>query len=373
MFILILTLVGTLMQGYLLWRIASLPWFDRPSRRKNLWLSALSLWLFYVLGSVYGHDGSGMAASWLERLAMDWLGGVFIAATLMFGIDLATGFGLWARRYAAWLRGGILPVAAVLIGVALVQGGRAPAVTRYQVVLDELPQALNGTTVAIMSDLHLGAQLGADWLAARIAQVEALEPDLIVLLGDIFEGHGRPVPQLIAPFYRLEAPLGVYAVTGNHEFMGDSDAAVTMTEKAGVVWLRDHWHQAAPGLLLVGVDDLTARRYRDDSVGIVSRILQARPAGAAILLSHTAWQAEEAAAVGIGLMLSGHNHGGQIWPFGYLVRYFYPLFAGRYEVRGMTVIVSRGTGLWGPRMRLWRRGEIIEVTLRQDGIPVPGG
>jgi predicted MPP superfamily phosphohydrolase len=63
-------------------------------------------------------------------------------------------------------------------------------------------------------------------------------------------------------------------------------------------------------------------------------------------------------------MLSGHNHGGQIWPFGYLVRYLYPLFAGRYQVEGMTVLVSRGTGLWGPRMRLWRPGEILLITLR---------
>ena len=89
-----------------------------------------------------------------------------------------------------------------------------------------------------------------------------------------------------------------------------------------------------------------------------------RPPGAAILLSHSPLQAGAAAAAGAGLMLSGHTHDGQIWPFGYLVRLSYPLLGGRYEVDGMPVIVCRGTGTWGPRMRLWRPSEILRITLR---------
>jgi predicted MPP superfamily phosphohydrolase len=82
-----------------------------------------------------------------------------------------------------------------------------------------------------------------------------------------------------------------------------------------------------------------------------------------VLLSHTPWQADRAARAGAELMLSGHTHGGQIWPFGYLVQTAYPLLAGRYDVDGMPMIVSRGTGTWGPRMRLWHRSEILRVTL----------
>ncbi|MBP7297444.1 MAG: metallophosphoesterase, partial [Acidobacteria bacterium] len=88
-----------------------------------------------------------------------------------------------------------------------------------------------------------------------------------------------------------------------------------------------------------------------------------RPPGATILLSHTPWEAERAASAGVGLMLSGHTHGGQIWPFGEIVRTAYPLLAGEYIVDGMTVIVSRGAGTWGPRMRLWHSGEILRITL----------
>jgi hypothetical protein len=112
------------------------------------------------------------------------------------------------------------------------------------------------------------------------------------------------------------------------------------------------------------VDDLTARRQFGATDDPVDRVLAGRPAGAAILLSHTPWQAERASARGAGLMLSGHTHNGQIWPFNYFVQRRYPLITGRYQLGGMTLIVSRGAGTWGPRMRLWQRGEILRLRLR---------
>lgn len=294
---------------------------------------------------------------------MDWLGILFIATTVLLATDILTGFGLWARHSLSGLRSTALLIAGGMIVVALVQGMRPPVVVRNEVALTGLPQRLDGTRVVVLSDLHLGSQLGADWLAARIDQVELMKPDLILLLGDLFEGHGGPDPALRAQFKRLQAPLGVYAVTGNHEFHGDTEAAIAMTEDAGVMWLRDRWKEVTPGLILAGVDDLSTRQRRGESDDAVSEALRGRPTGATILLSHSSWQAVQAADAGVGLMLSGHTHGGQIWPFGYLVQHFYPLFAGRYEVKGMSVIVSRGTGLWGPRMRLWYPGEINLVTL----------
>lgn len=113
------------------------------------------------------------------------------------------------------------------------------------------------------------------------------------------------------------------------------------------------------------MDDLTAGRKASQGGDPLAQALAGRPSGVTIFLSHTPWQAERAACLGVGLMLCGHTHGGQIWPFGYLVRLFYPLLEGRYEVDGMTAIVCRGTGTWGPRMRLWRPGEILRVTLRK--------
>ena len=129
--------------------------------------------------------------------------------------------------------------------------------------------------------------------------------------------------------------------------------------------LRNSWTEIKPGLVLAGLDDLTAVHRNGLSGDPVTQTLAEHPAGAIILLSHTPWETEKAAKAGVDLMLSGHTHGGQIWPFDYLVRSRYPLLEGRYEIDGMTVIVCRGTGTWGPRMRLWRPSEILLVTLRR--------
>ena len=135
--------------------------------------------------------------------------------------------------------------------------------------------------------------------------------------------------------------------------------------EANIQLLRNRWVEIRPGFVLAGVDDLTTGRRNDQGGDPLAQALAGRPPGATVLLSHTPWQIEKVANTGVGLMLCGHTHGGQIWPFSYLVQYFYPFLEGQYEVGGMKVIVCRGTGTWGPRMRLWRPSEILRVTLRK--------
>ena len=255
-------------------------------------------------------------------------------------------------------------VGGVLSLIALVQGLRPPVIRDYEVRLHALPDEMDGTVLVAMSDFHLGSLIGQKWLEARITQVQALQPDLVVLLGDIFEGHGGPEDGILESLGRLSAPLGVWAVHGNHESYGRRGGGVSPFEEAGIETLRNRWVEVRPGLVLAGVDNLSRRGAESQAREVVLGALSGRPTGATIFLSHRPLQAETAASEGVGLMLSGHTHGGQIWPFGYLVRRVTPLLAGRYEVGGMTVIVSRGAGTWGPRMRLWAPGEILRVTLR---------
>ncbi len=361
-----LTLIvgGTLLHAYVFWRAASVPFVARHLSRRAVVGVAVALWACLVLSLYFAHGASGVLARVLELFGMNWLAVLFLAFVALFVADLVTVFGLLLPRATPSIRGWALVAAGMLSAVALVQGLRPPVVRDYEVRLAGLPAERDGTVLVALSDLHLGSVLGEKWLAARVAQVQALRPDIVVLLGDLLEGHGASGGDLIADLRRISAPLGVWAVTGNHEFHGRRGASEGFLEEAGFHVLHDRWAEVRPGLVLAGVDDLTSRRRAGQTGDPIRQALAGRPAGATILLSHTPWQADRAAASGAGLMLSGHTHGGQLWPFDYLVRRVYPLLAGRYEVGGMPVIVSRGTGTWGPRMRLWQASEIMRVTLR---------
>jgi predicted MPP superfamily phosphohydrolase len=360
---------------YVFGRVATVPWVASRIPRKLFVPLAGILWAGVGLAQILGHGSGGRLGVACELVGLNALAIFFVLAVPLLAVDLVTGFGLLAGRKLPPLRGGALVAGLLLVAVAVVQGLRPPAVREYEVSLPGLPAELDGTTVVALSDLHLGSVLGETWLAARVNQVEALRPDLVLFLGDLFEGHGRPAGQFLSQLRRFSAPLGLYAVTGNHELYGARGGAGEGVGEAGFTLLHDRWVEVRPGLVLAGVGDLTARRGRGKGGDAVRSALAGRPRGGTVLLSHSPLESASAAAAGVGLMLSGHTHGGQIWPFGYLVRLAYPLFAGRYEVDGMTVIVSRGTGAWGSRLRLWHPGEILRVTLRAEksGFTLPGG
>jgi hypothetical protein len=231
------------------------------------------------------------------------------------------------------------------------------------VTLGSLPAELDGRVLVAISDTHLGTHLGAQWFNNRLTEIQALRPDIVVFLGDIFEGHGD-TPHDIQALRQLKAPMGKWYVHGNHKSHGNRGNRTDVLQKGGFGRLADRWVELEPGLVLAGVNDLSSHKRRGLSGDPLRRALSNRPDGATVLLSHSSLQSERAAGAGVELMLSGHTHGGQIWPFGYLVQAVYPLLAGRYDIDGMTAIVCRGTGTWGPRMRLWHRGEILKVTLR---------
>jgi hypothetical protein len=354
--------IATLMHVYVFWRAATVPFIKQNISRKTLITAAVLLWAVLFLGRFLGHHGTGSLAMILEFCSMTWLAVLFLTFIPMVFIDIITLFGFLMPRISPSLRGGALLVGIILSSIAMFQGMRPPIIQKYEVSMANLPADMDGTLIIALSDMHLGTQIGKRWLDSRIAQVNAEKPDIVVLLGDIFEGHGVPEKLLVAAFDQISAPFGIWAVPGNHEFHGNGN--LDHFKEASFRMLTNRWTEVRPGLILAGVEDLTYRHRNGRSGDPVTQVLAGRPSGATILLSHTPWQTEKAAGAGVSLMLAGHTHGGQIWPFGYLVQSQYPLLAGRYEVDGMTVIVSRGTGTWGPRMRLWHPGEILHITLR---------
>lgn len=363
MFSLMLYLIGSILHVYCAWRIASLPVVRNRIRARTWWVAVAVVWVAYIAGVRIGDEPDGAIAWVLSQFAFHWLTTMFLIAVCLLAVDILTGFGLWLRRVLPALRLAAVTAGTAMAVIALVQGLRPPEVTRHEIVLPDLPAQLHGTTLVAISDMHLGANIGSDWLAGRVQQINELQPDVVVMVGDMTEGGSGLVSGLEEALSRLRAPLGVWAVPGNHELHGDTGRTFAVFESAGVQWLRDRAVELRPGLRLAGLDYRRQHREKDRPPAALLDSLAGAEDGAKLLLSHEPQRVEAAADAGFGLMLSGHTHGGQVWPFSYLVRAQYRYFLGWYRIGDMQLLVSRGAGTWGARMRLWRRGEIMHITL----------
>jgi predicted MPP superfamily phosphohydrolase len=357
----------TLLHIYVFWRLLTLPWVRRRVSWKVLLPLGLLLWSTGFLRRYLDTAGMEALAAPLEWFVMNWLGTLFLVFICLLAVDIVTLFGLLFRRRVVLLRSAAFIAGMVLAATAFVQGLRAPVVTDYEVRLSHLPAQYDGLVVAVISDMHVGRFIDRDWLGARVDQINAMDPDLVVMPGDLFEGDrdSERESEMQITLRRLVPPLGVWGVTGNHEGHGGRDAAVRFLEVAGVRILRDEWVELAPGLVIGGVDDGGHGLSGESDAARIRQVLADKPANtASIFLSHRPQFVDQVASAGVDLMISGHTHGGQIWPFSYVVKAVNPLLAGRYELGQLTVFVSRGAGTWGPRMRLWAPGEILRITLR---------
>jgi len=369
MFFFVVIAIWTVLHVYVFWRIATIPVVAAHISRKLLFSTGGLLWASFIVSRIIDRPGLRWLSQALEIVGTDWVGVLFLLFVCELAVDTITCFGFCLRPIVPALRGWAVVAAGVLALIAFVQGMRPPQVENYEIEVARLPAARDGMVLVVASDMHLGSHIGGKWLAARIAQINALHPDIIVLAGDIIEGHGEQGQELLPVMRTLSAPLGVWAVNGNHESYGRTENSGHLLEDAGIHVLRDQWLEIEPGVVMAGVDDLgTRRRQPAPGEEFVDRALAGHPAGSAVIfVSHTPVLPERAAHDGASLMISGHTHNGQIWPFNYVVRLVTPFVGGKYVVQGMPLIVCRGTGTWGPRMRLWSPGEILKITLRSPG------
>ncbi len=363
MFFLGILVTGALLQGYVFQRALSLPWLAQGVFR-NLFLGVGAiLWVCLVLARTIGLNTADPLFYIVDLVGMDWLGVLLLMSVSFLAVDLCTSFGFILRPMLPWMRSAAMAAGAILSVIAIVQGMRPPVIHHYDVYLPNLPRELAGKVIVAVSDLHLGVLIGTKWLSDRVDQIQRQHPDMVVLLGDTFDGNTYPQGDLLSVLKRITAPMGVWAVPGNHDMYGNWPRNRAILTKAGFNVLNDRWEEVERGFVMAGVEDMTfASRYGRDKMAI-PQTLKGHPSVFTILLSHTPWRAGIAAEAGASLMLSAHTHGGQIWPFGYLVQLRYPMLAGLYQVGSMPVIVCRGAGTWGPRMRLWQRGEILHITL----------
>ena len=363
MFGTILTVIITILQLYVFLHIITLPFFKNKIYKATIILAGMLLWICFFLSRLWRHGSSSPSYTALEFISMLWMGSLFLTFIPVFFMDIATFFGLVFKKYKTVLRSIALVTGMLLSITAIIQGLRPPVITEYEVKIAGLDQKLSGLKIAAISDTHLGTLIGPKWFEKRVNQIAGLDPDMIFLLGDITEGHGEFGADTLAAFNSLKAPLGVWAVLGNHEFYGRRNSQKSLPEMSNINLLRNKWVQLDHNLIIAGIDD-PRHNFRNTGNDVYMPALGNRPVGTTIFLSHSPVEMDRVSGLGVDLMLSGHTHGGQIWPFDYLVKRRYRYIEGVHEFGRMKLIITRGAGTWGPRMRLWQPGEILLVTLR---------
>jgi predicted MPP superfamily phosphohydrolase len=260
----------------------------------------------------------------------------------------------------------VMALAATLIG--FVNARRRASIVRVDVPLEDLPEELDGFSIAQISDVHVGPTIKRPYVEEIVHAVNELKADLVAVTGDMVDGGVRELAEHVEPLSRLSAVHGAYFVTGNHEYYSGERAWSREFARLGLIVLRNEHivleHRGAR-LLIAGVTDYSAHRFDDAQRSDPLAALEGAPpdVGARILLAHQPRSAYAAAKAGFDLQLSGHTHGGQFWPWTHFVRFQQPFTYGLRRLERLVVYTSRGTGYWGPPKRFGAPSEITLLRL----------
>lgn len=326
-----------------------------------------------------------------------WMGIAFLLGAAVFATDLVR-LGLWAVRSVAdvirgpsefpvdparrlfFARAAASTAVATVVGVAAYGARNAmqePRVHEVPVRLERLPRALDGLTIAHITDLHVGATIRGKDVKRVVELTNGMKPDLIAITGDLVDGGVERLRDFTEHLGGLKARYGVYFVTGNHEYYSGVIDWMRELKRLGIRVLRNERvtigddGSGGVSIDLAGIDDHQAQRFGNGHRLDLDRATEGRdPDRSLILLAHQPRTSLVSQAVqsGVELQISGHTHGGQIFPFTLLTKTFFPYYNGLYthrEESGATgqVYVSPGTGYWGPPMRLGTQAEVGKIVL----------
>lgn len=378
-FLLRLPVLMLLAHVYVAWRLAS----GMPEGNEQ-WATITMMVLVYLI-LITGFQArekvgtpTADAVSWAGFLMLGFFSWLFVLTLLRDALLLLVSFiqvsasfsnVTWATyviQYSATMVIG-LSIAASVLG--LFNARRRPAIVNIDIAIPQLPQSLDGFRIAQITDLHVGPTIKTGFVERVVDATNALNADVIVLTGDLVDGSVERLSNHTLPLSGLAARHGVYAVTGNHEYYVGATPWIAELRRLGiVVLLNEHnvLEHNGSKVVLAGVTDFGAERFDMTQASDPGAALESAPddAHVKILLAHQPRSIFAAARFDFDLQLSGHTHGGQYWPWGYFVPLQQPFVAGLHAYQNMQIYISRGTGYWGPPLRMGARSEITHIRLR---------
>jgi hypothetical protein len=354
---------------YVATRLVLDPGLQGPARAALLWIIA-ALGVGMVLQPAAERFYRSPALRLLSWIPLLWMG-VLLLTVVMLGVTdgLLWLLGAAPAEGAARIRAlAVVGVVAAASAAGLRAALAIPAVRSVEVRIERWPQSLDGFRIVQLSDLHIGSILGREFAARLVEEVNRLSPDLVALTGDLVDGSVRQLGGEVEPLGEFKAPHGVYFVTGNHDYYSGAEPWLTRIRELGIRPLRNQRvliGDAHGAFDLAGVDDHRGDWLRGSTEDLAAALAGRDPDRPVVLLAHDPTTFHRARAMQVDLQLSGHTHGGQIWPFVYLVRLAVPHVAGLLRRGRSQLYVSRGSGFWGPPIRLFAPSEITEILIRR--------
>ncbi len=322
------------------------------------------LTMMFIAATFLGRRHSNFGLRLVYQISAVWLGVLNFsffaagAAWIVLAAALVLPFHFEPKVIAETFFG-----AAMLAGIYGLVNANRLRVTRITVNLSNLPAAWQGRKVALVTDLHLGSVRGARFSSRVVAKLQSLQPDAVFISGDLFDGPEANPDRLVEPWKKLSVPAGIFYVTGNHEEFTDRAKLIGAVQRTGIRVLNNE-KVDVHGLQIAGVHD----RETGDPRQFRARLRQMELDGsrASILLAHRPTSLAIAGEAGISLQLSGHTHGGQIWPWTWVAARVHGRFNhGLNRIGKLLVYTSHGAGTWGVPMRVGTNSEIVLIRLSE--------
>jgi len=310
--------------------------------------------------------------AWASLTLMGLFSSLFVLTLLRDLAALAAGAATFAGAPAVPERWRDLSsVAVVLLALLVTLAGlydarKPPQVKTVDVPLKDLPPALEGFRIAQISDMHIGPTIKRPAMKHVVAAINRLDVDLVAITGDLVDGNVHELSRHVAPLAGLRSRHGTFFVTGNHEYYSGVDEWLAFLGTLGVRVLRNERVaiRGDQGFDLAGIDDASAAAHGHGHGADLPRAVAGRDTSRPlVLLAHQPKGIDLAERLGVDLQLSGHTHGGQLFPWNFVVKLVYPFIAGLYRQGRTQVYVSEGTGYWGPPMRVGTSAEITHIEL----------
>ncbi len=378
-------LFSLMLHSFIGWRVAPDLALIDPAMGIAMWIALALSTILMPMGMLARRVAKpplSTVLTWLGLLCMGLFSSLLVLTLLRDLVLLALQLvdGLWpqALPLTAWRADTAIALPAVALLVTMLgfwNARRTAAVVRIDVPIANLPEALQGFTVAQISDIHVGPTIKTHYLQRIVDRVNGLNANMVAITGDLVDGSVAELGHHVAPLAQLRSTHGSFFVTGNHEYYSGAHSWIAALRALGLkVLINEHVliqhsidaQDPEPALMVVaGVADYSAHHFDETHRSDPLKAMANAPEHAVfkLLLAHQPRSAAVAADAGFDLQLSGHTHGGQFWPWNHFVPLQQPFTAGLHKLNELWVYTSRGTGYWGPPKRFGAPSEITHLRL----------